>query len=106
MPTVDALIDFIQDSGGVGGLYDLSRVPVSDGIVSPQPEKQNVVDLNHKPTDIDLPHLSARVTNSGRGYRLQLPEWQAGEYLVRLRIGRGGVVMALLDEDIKNDNAA
>ncbi len=104
-PKVDDLIDFIQDSGGVGGLYDLSRVGgSSDGTVSPPAGAQNVVDL--KPNEIHLPMLSARVTKVGRGYRLRMTEFEPGDYIVRMRVGRGGFVEAIIDEDMSDEDAA
>jgi hypothetical protein len=104
VPKVDDIIDFIQQAGGVGGLYDLSRVGASDGTVSPQTDTQNVVNL--KPNEIHLPMLSARVTKVGRGYRLRMTEFQPGEYIVRIRVGRGGFVEAILDESISDEDAA
>lgn len=104
VPKVDDLVDFIQQAGGVGGLYDLSRVGASDGTVSPQAGTQNVIDL--KPNEIHLPMLSARVTKVGRGYRLRMTEYDPGEYVVVMRVGRGGFVETFLCEDMNDEDAA
>ena len=103
-PTVNELIVFIQDAGGVGGLYDLSRIGSIAEVGKPYSENQKIVDL--KPNEIPLPVLGARVTKVGRGYRLRLIEREPGEYLVRLRIGRGGIVESILDENISDVDAA
>ena len=103
-PTVDELIEFIQDAGGVGGLYDLKRIGNIAKVEKPQSLSNTIVDL--KPNEIPLPVLGARVTKVGRGYRLRLTEREPGEYTVRLRVGRGGFVEAILDEDVSEDNAA
>ena len=104
-PKVDDLIDFIRDAGGVGGLYDLSRVGASDGTVTSSPaETQNVLKL--KPNEIHLPMLSARVTKVGRGYRLRMTEFEPGEYLVRMRVGRGGFVEDIRDDAMSDEDAA
>jgi hypothetical protein len=58
------------------------------------------------PGHVALPALGARVTKVGRGYQLRLIERQPGDYIVRLRVGRGGFVEAILDENISDDDAA
>jgi hypothetical protein len=103
-PEADEIIEFIEDAGGVAGLYDLSRIGNTNGNSQSPSESPNIIDL--KPNEIALPLLGARVTKVGRGYQLRLIERQPGDYIVRLRVGRGGFVQAILDEDISHDNAA
>ncbi len=104
VPKVDDLIHFFQDAGGVGGLYDLSRVGASGGTIRPQAGTQHVIDL--KPNEISIPLLGAHVTKVGRGYRLRLSEWHPGDYQVLLRVGRGGFVEAIVDESNDSEDAA
>jgi hypothetical protein len=105
VPKVDDLVVFIRDAGGVGGLYDLSRVGASDGTSTTSPAgKENIVNL--KPNEIHLPMLSARVTKVGRGYRLRMTEYDPGEYIVVMRVGRGGFVEAILDDSRSDEDAA
>jgi hypothetical protein len=104
VPKVDDLIDFIKDAGGVAGLFELSKVGTSGGADSSQSGAPNVVDL--KPNEIHIPLLGARITKVGRGYRLRLTEWHPGEYQVRLRVGRGGFVEAIVDESADSEDVA
>ena len=104
LPSVDTIVAVIIDSGGIDGMYDLMKVGSSSGTASPQVDTQNVVDL--KPNEIHLPMLSARVTKVGRGYRLRMTEYEPGNYVVHMRIGRGGFVEAILDEDVSDEDAA
>jgi hypothetical protein len=103
-PEADEIIEFIEDAGGVAGLYDLSRIGNTNGNSQSPSESPNIIDL--KPNEIALPLLGARVTKVGRGYRLRLTQREPGEYTVRLRIGRGGFVESIIDENISEDNAA
>jgi hypothetical protein len=103
-PRVEEITGFLADSGGVAGLYEIARIGITNGNNQSQLESHKVVDL--KPNEIVLPVLGARVTKVGRRYRLRLTEREPGEYLVRLRIGRGGFVDAITDENISKDNAA
>ena len=103
-PTADEITDFLADSGGVAGLYDLSRIGNNTDISKTQLDSQKIVDL--KPNEIALPVLGARVTKVGRVYKLRMAERDPGEYLVRLRVGRGGFVEAISDENVGEDDAA
>jgi hypothetical protein len=103
-PNAVDIVEFIGDAGGVAGLYDLSRIGNTNGDNHPQSESSNIVEL--KPNEIALPALGARVTKVRRGYQLRLTERQSGDYIVRLRVGRGGFVQAILDEDISHYNVA
>ena len=103
-PTVEDITDFLANSGGVAGLYDLGRISNSDGSNKTQSESHKVINL--KPNEIALPVLGARMIKVGRGYRLQLTEREPGEYTVRLRVGRGGFVDAIIDENISENDAA
>lgn len=104
IPKVDELIDYIKDAGGIGGLYDLSRVGESGGADISQKEPPNVVNL--KPNEISIPLLGAHVTKVGRGYRLRLSEWRPGKYQVLLHVGKGGFVEAIVGESTDSEDAA
>ena len=103
-PTVDEITDFFVDSGGVAGLYELSRIGITNGNSQPHSGSHKVVDF--KPNEIALPILGARVIKVGRGYRLQLTEREPGEYRVRLVISRGGIVQSIIDDNTSEDDAA
>ena len=99
-PKLDEITDFIRDAGGVGGLYDLSRLGNHyDETANQNPERlcssESVVAIT--PNDITIPALRANVTKVGRGYRLRLSEWEPGEHLVCIRVDRGGFIQAILD---------
>lgn len=110
-PKVDDLIEFIKQAGGVGGLYDLSRVGgSSNGTVSPQAQEDNEnvskIKLNMLPKDIQLRLTGARATLVGKQYILRMTDYDPGEYIVRMRIGRGGIVEYLLEEGADKEKAA
>ncbi len=95
-PTLEEIIDFVEDAGGVAGLYDLARLGTADSDHFAA-TSGSVVPL--KPSDIPLPAIGGIVTKVGRGYRLRLSDREPGEYFVRLRVGRGGFVEAILEDD-------
>ncbi len=103
-PNTGVIVVFIEDAGGVAGLYDLSRIGNTNGDNHSQSESQKIVDL--KPNEIALSVMGVRVTKVGCEYKLRLTERDPGEYLVRLRVGRGGFVESILDEDMIDENAA
>lgn len=96
-PGPEGIIDFIRDGGGVEGLYDLARLGTTNDSEQSTSTPTSVVPL--KPSEIPLPAIGGIVTKVGRGYRLRLAEREPGEYSVRLRVGRGGFVEAILEDD-------
>lgn len=103
-PSIEDLFEFIRDSGGVGGLYDLSRIGHSEDGSEPSDNIRSITDLN--PNDIALPQFGLCITKVGRGYRLRMIDRSPGEYKVRLRIGRGGFIEAILDGEEMDRYAA
>ena len=104
-PSSEDIVAYIQDAGGVLGLYDLSRLASVDGVNSPKESIPSSV-LPLAPPEIPLPSLGANVTKVGRRYRLRFSEWEPGEYVVRLRVGRGGFLESIDDLDESDENVA
>lgn len=96
-PEIEDVIQYIEDAGGVGGLYDLARLGNTADSGQSAPPDSSVVPL--KPSEIPLSSIAGIVTRVGKGYRLRLTDREPGEHVVRLRVGRGGFVEAILDDD-------
>lgn len=96
-PTLEEIIDFVEDAGGVAGLYDLARLGSTTDSEQSAPPASSVLTL--KPSEIPLPAIGGIVMKVGRGYRLRLSDREPGEYFVRLRVGRGGFLEAILEDE-------
>lgn len=102
-PSVDDIALYIRDCGGVGGLYDLSRVG-DPALTSGDRQRSSVAAL--LPGEIALSDLPASVTKVGRRFRLRVSDWEPGEHVVKIRVGRGGFIQAILDADSSDEEAA
>ncbi len=98
-PTLEEVTGFVEDAGGVAGLYDLARLGSTTDSGQSATPAGSVVPLKH--SDIPLPAIGGIVTKVGRGYRLRLSDREPGEYFVRLRVGQGGFLEAILEDEVE-----
>ncbi|MCI0559131.1 MAG: hypothetical protein MN733_11595 [Nitrososphaera sp.] len=85
-PTLDGVIEFIDECGGVTGLYDRSR------------NSRTGKASTSKATEIA--NLGAWIiTKEGKTTRVRMPGYGPGEHDVRIKVGKDGVVEQIIVEE-------
>lgn len=100
-PTVEELIEFIQENGGITGLYENSGKGGKNE--SPNTSSTSRPGTIRKPWEIQLPKLEACVTKVGTEHHIKMLNRAPGEYRVRLLIDQDGIIESILDEDLNQE---